>query len=441
MNFSELGLNPQVLKAVEAAGYTQPTPVQEQSIPAALAGGDLLVSSQTGSGKTASFMLPCLHKLASGASARQPRVLVLTPTRELAAQVTRAADTYGKFLRQLRYISIVGGTPMHLETRLLRVGVDVVVATPGRLLDHLNRRSIDLSKIEMLVLDEADRMLDMGFIEDIETIIKGTPDTRQTLLFSATLEGIVGNLAQRVTRDAKRIQIAPSRAEQPKITQKLMYTDSKSHKSRLLDNLLRDAAVQQALVFTSTKRAADEISTALRIEGFSAQALHGDMNQSAHNRTLQSMRQGRIKILVATDVAARGLDVSGISHVINFDLPRQAEDYVHRIGRTGRAGREGIAISFASHDEGRLVRDIERYTTQQIEVGVIAGMEPKLKATPRYAAPKGARSGAPRSNDKRPPYNAAPGAPRKFSNPDKPKVGFGKRPAREVSADRRPWQN
>jgi superfamily II DNA/RNA helicase len=440
MNFSELGLNPQVLKAVEAAGYTQPTPVQEQSIPAALAGGDLLVSSQTGSGKTASFMLPCLHKLASGASARQPRVLVLTPTRELAAQVTRAADTYGKFLRQLRYISIVGGTPMHLETRLLRVGVDVVVATPGRLLDHLNRRSIDLSKIEMLVLDEADRMLDMGFIEDIETIIKGTPDTRQTLLFSATLEGIVGNLAQRVTHDAKRIQIAPSRAEQPKITQKLMYTDSKSHKSRLLDNLLRDVAVQQALVFTSTKRAADEISTALRIEGFSAQALHGDMNQGARNRTLQSMRQGRIKILVATDVAARGLDVSGISHVINFDLPRQAEDYVHRIGRTGRAGREGIAISFAGHDEGRLVRDIERYTTQQIEVGVIAGMEPKLKATPRYSAPKGARPGAPRSGEKRP-YNAAPGAPRKFASADKPKVGFGKRPAREFSADRRPWQN
>ena len=227
MSFSELGLNPQVLKAIEAAGYTQPTPVQAQSIPAALAGGDLLVSSQTGSGKTASFMLPCLHRLALGASARQPRVLVLTPTRELAAQVTRAADTYGKFLRQLRYISIVGGTPMHIETRLLRVGVDVVVATPGRLLDHLNRRSIDLSKIEVLVLDEADRMLDMGFIEDIETIIKGTPATRQTLLFSATLEGIVGNLAQRVTRDAKRIQIAPTRDEQPRITQKLMYADSK----------------------------------------------------------------------------------------------------------------------------------------------------------------------------------------------------------------------
>ena len=450
MSFSELGLNPQVLKAIEAAGYTQPTPVQAQSIPAALAGGDLLVSSQTGSGKTASFMLPCLHRLALGASARQPRVLVLTPTRELAAQVTRAADTYGKFLRQLRYISIVGGTPMHIETRLLRVGVDVVVATPGRLLDHLNRRSIDLSKIEVLVLDEADRMLDMGFIEDIETIIKATPATRQTLLFSATLEGIVGNLAQRVTRDAKRIQIAPTRDEQPRITQKLMYADSKNHKSRLLDSLLRDASVQQALVFTSTKRAADEISTNLRIEGFAAQALHGDMNQSARNRTLQAMRQGRVKVLVATDVAARGLDVAGISHVINFDLPRQAEDYVHRIGRTGRAGREGIAVSLAGHDEGRLVRDIERYTTQQITVDVIAGLEPKLKATPRYAAPKGARSNAPRSNAPRsndtksndkPPYNAAPGAARKFSNPDKPKTGFGKRPAREFSADRRPWQS
>ncbi|MFM9966827.1 MAG: DEAD/DEAH box helicase [Burkholderiales bacterium] len=453
MSFTELGLNPQLLKAIEASGYTQPTPVQAQSIPAALAGGDLMVSSQTGSGKTASFMLPCLHRLAAGASARAPRVLVLTPTRELAAQVTRAADTYGKFLKQLRYISIVGGTPMHVETRLLRGGVDVVVATPGRLLDHLNRRSIDLSKIEVLVLDEADRMLDMGFIEDIETIIKGTPATRQTLLFSATLEGIVGGLAQRVTRDAQRIQIAPSRAEQPRIEQKLMYADNRSHKSRLLDSLLRDASVQQALVFTSTKRAADEISTALRIEGFSAQALHGDMNQSARNRTLQSMRQGRIKVLVATDVAARGLDVSGISHVINYDLPRQAEDYVHRIGRTGRAGREGIAISFAAHDEIRLVRGIERYTTQQIEVSVIAGLEPKSKPLPRHAAPKGARPTSSRPYDKRPndgrpndgrpnehrPHNGE-AAPRKFSSPDKPKVGFGKRPARPLTSDRRPWQ-
>ncbi len=438
MSFSSLGLHPLVLKAVEAAGYTEPTPVQAQSIPAALAGDDLLVSSQTGSGKTAAFMLPCLHRLAGGANARQPRILVLTPTRELAAQVTRAADIYGKTLRHLRYISIVGGTPMHLETRLLRVGVDVVVATPGRLLDHLNRRSLDLSRLEVLVLDEADRMLDMGFIEDIETIIGHTPATRQTLLFSATLEGVVGNLAQRVTRNAKRIQFAPTREEQPRIEQKLMYADSKSHKGRLLDSLLRDPAMQQALVFTATKRAADELSTNLRIEGFSCQALHGDMNQSARNRTLQAMRQGRVKVLIATDVAARGLDVPGISHVINYDLPRQGEDYVHRIGRTGRAGREGVAISFANHDEGGLVRNIERYTTQQLTVGVIAGLEPKLKAVPRHAAPKGARSGGNR------PYNSqgAGGGGRTFSSPDKPRSGFGKRPSREsYSQTRRPESN
>ncbi len=387
MAFSKLALHPQVLKAVVAAGYPNPTPVQALAIPAALAGGDLLVSSQTGSGKTAAFMLPCLSRLAASAPSRHPRVLVLTPTRELAAQVTRAADTYGRFLRQLRYASIVGGTPMHLETRMLRQSVDVVVATPGRLLDHLKRRSIDLSRVEMLVLDEADRMLDMGFIEDIEAIVGHTPAKRQTMLFSATLEGIVGKLAQRVTRDAKRIQIAASPEQQPKIEQHLMFADDMRHKSRLLDALLRDTSLQQALVFTSTKRAADALSSSLREQGFSARALHGDMNQGERNRTLQAMRQGRVRVLVATDVAARGLDVPGISHVINFDLPRQAEDYVHRIGRTGRAGREGTAISFAAHQEHWLVRNIERYTSQPILVGVIPGLEPKG----RPVAPKGVR--------------------------------------------------
>jgi len=395
MTFDELGLHPKVLKAVELSGYTVATPVQAQAIPAALAGSDLLVSSQTGSGKTAAFMLPCLHRLASAPGSRQPRMLVLTPTRELAAQVTRSADTYGKFLDQLRYVSIVGGSSMFLEMRKLKGRVDVIVATPGRLLDHLRRRSIDLSRLEVVVLDEADRMLDMGFIEDIETIIGHAPATRQTMLFSATLDGVVGKLAQRVTRDALRIEIASVQSEKPRIDQQMMFADSMHHKSKLLDAILRDTSLQQAVVFTSTKRTADQLSESLREQGHAVEALHGDMNQGARNRALQAMRQGRLRVLVATDVAARGLDVPGISHVINFDLPKQAEDYVHRIGRTGRAGREGTAISFANHQEHGLVRNIERYTTQQIPVSVIAGLEPKLKATFRPAPKSGARRGGP----------------------------------------------
>ncbi len=402
MAFAKLGLNPHIVKAVEASGYTEPTAVQAQAIPAALEGGDLLVSSQTGSGKTAAFMLPCLHRLAAPAKAegRGPRVLVLTPTRELAQQVTKAADTYGKFVRRLRCVSIVGGAPFHIQLKLLSQPVDVVVATPGRLIDHLERGRIDFSRLETLILDEADRMLDMGFIEDIEAIIARTPATRQTLLFSATLDGVVGRLAQRVTDDAQRIEIATAPEHKAKIAQHILFADDFSHKSRLLDHLLRDVDLTQAVVFTSTKRAADDLAVQLRGEGFAADALHGDMNQRERNRTLDGLRQGRTRVLVATDVAARGIDVPGISHVINFDLPRQAEDYVHRIGRTGRAGREGVAVSLVAHFEKRQVREIERYTAQAIRVGVIPGLEPKARPRPegygdkrRVSAPRGSGAG------------------------------------------------
>ena len=427
MAFAQLGLNPSVVKAVEASGYTEPTAVQIQAIPATLQGADLLVSSQTGSGKTAAFMLPCLHRLdqPSALPGRGPRILVLTPTRELAQQVTRAAETYGKFLKRLRVVAAVGGAPLHVQAKLLSQPVDIVVATPGRLIDHLQRGRVDFSRLETLILDEADRMLDMGFIDDIEAIIARTPATRQTLLFSATLEGVVGRLAQRVTKSARRIEIETAPELKGKIEQRLHFADDFSHKSRLLDHLLRDVELTQAVVFTSTKKSADDLAVQLRGEGFAAEALHGDMSQRDRNRTLQALRQGRTRVLVATDVAARGIDVPGISHVINFDLPRQAEDYVHRIGRTGRAGREGIAISLAAHFEKRQVRDIERYTAQAIRVGVIPGLEPKA----RPARPEGfgdkRRPAAPRPAGG---YGKGSGYGAKSGFGDR-KAGFGDRKA------------
>jgi|JI91814BRNA_FD_contig_91_846843_length_2261_multi_3_in_0_out_0_2 superfamily II DNA/RNA helicase len=381
MNFSELGLNPSIVKALTEEGYEKPTAVQNQAIPAALAGGDLLVSSQTGSGKTAAFMLPSLERLAHPpkAAGTGPRVLVLTPTRELAQQVKTAAETYSKHLRRVRTVCVVGGTAYPQQLRSLKAPFEVLVATPGRLLDLATSGRIDFSRLEVLVLDEADRMLDMGFIDDIEAIAALTPSNRQTLLFSATLDGVVGKLAQRVTHNGTRIEIAAAEKSRPKITQKLLYADDFGHKNRLLDALLRDTEIEQAVVFTSTKRSADDLADNLSAQGYATRALHGDMSQRERNRTLTELRRGQVRVLVATDVAARGIDVPGISHVINFDLPRQVEDYVHRIGRTGRAGREGIAISLAAHGEVRQVRNIERYTTQQITETVIAGLEPSVK--------------------------------------------------------------
>jgi superfamily II DNA/RNA helicase len=381
MSFSTLGLHPSLAENLAALGYAEPTAVQRAAIPAVLAGGDLLVSSQTGSGKTAAFMLPALQRLlearAPGAprGGLGPRVLVLAPTRELALQVQKATHGYGSRQR-LRTACLVGGVSYGLQLKLLSRPVDVVVATPGRLKDHLERGRIDFSRLELLVLDEADRMLDMGFQEDIDAIVARMPAARQTLLFSATLEGVVGRLARRVTRDAKRIDIAREAARAPRIEQRALYTDDLAHKNRLLEAILRDVDLNQALVFTATKRSAEELSGSLVRKGFAAGALHGDMRQRERNATLQHLRDGRMRVLVATDVAARGIDVPGITHVINFDAPRQAEDYVHRIGRTGRAGRAGIALTMLSRREKHLVRDIERYTGSPLRVAVIPGHEP-----------------------------------------------------------------
>ncbi len=378
MAFAELGLAPKLLEAVTAAGYTEPTAVQREAIPLALQGLDLLVSSQTGSGKTAAFMLPCLQRLLQAGPSRLPRVLVLTPTRELAQQVSRAAiDLAGR--RGPRVAVLVGGAPYAMQLKQLRGPLDIVVATPGRLMDHLQRGKLDLSGIDTLVLDEADRMLDMGFIDDIEAVVARLPAARQTLLFSATLDGVVGKLAGRVTRAAQRIEIARTPEAAPKIEQRLLFADGHDHKLRLLDHLLSDAALKQAVVFTATKAGAEDLAGRLEDQGHAVEALHGDMNQGARNRALKALREGRARILVATDVAARGLDVPGISHVVNFDLPMQAEDYVHRIGRTGRAGRAGQAYTLAHHRERGKVKGIERFTGTAIPVATLPGLEPKAR--------------------------------------------------------------
>ena len=380
MSFENLNLNAAILKAIAETGYTEPTPIQAQAIPEIIAGHDLMASAQTGSGKTAAFILPALNRLASPSAlpGKGPRVLVLTPTRELAQQVCDAATKYGKNMR-FKIISILGGMPYPVQNRLLSSHVDILVATPGRLIDHLERGRIDFSRLEMLILDEADRMLDMGFVDDVERIAQATPKTRQTLLFSATLEGVVGNLASRLLKEPKRINVSAAKDKHENIEQRMMFADDVAHKNKMLNHLLTDVGVNQALVFTATKRDADGLADQLSAQGHSVAALHGDMSQRERNRTLLNMRNGNVRILVATDVAARGLDVRGISHVINFDLPKFAEDYVHRIGRTGRGGSSGIAISFASNRDAQLLKRIERYTEQNIKMHTIEGLEPKYK--------------------------------------------------------------
>jgi superfamily II DNA/RNA helicase len=408
MGFKALDLHAHILKAIDDAGYGVPTPVQSQAIPAALAGRDLLVSSQTGSGKTAAFMLPALHRLADDARSqgRGPRLLVLTPTRELAQQVAVASQKYGRHLRQARVVSVVGGMAYPAQNRLLAQRHEVLVATPGRLIDQIERGRVDFSRLEMLVLDEADRMLDMGFIDDIERIIARLPAQRQTLLFSATIDARIARLAQRLLNDPLRIEIDSPTQRHEHIEQRLLYADGLGHKNRLLDHILRDVELEQAIVFTATKRDADALAGELEQTGFAAAALHGDMKQSLRNRTLSNMRRGSIRVLVATDVAARGLDVRGVTHVINFDLPRSAEDYVHRIGRTGRAGDSGIAISLAHRNDVGQVKAIERYTRQTIPVHTIPGLEPKSTSSVpanKSGKPQAQRRGADgwRNDDRR----------------------------------------
>ncbi len=404
MSFEDLKLHTAILKAINEAGYTTPTPIQQQAIPELLSGHDIMASAQTGTGKTAAFMLPALDRLAAPATfrCRGPRILVLTPTRELALQVSEAAMKYGKYLPRVKVVSILGGMPYPLQNKLLSQPVDILVATPGRLIDHIQRGRIDFRRLEMMVLDEADRMLDMGFIEDVETIAAATPSTRQTLLFSATLDQAIDKVASKLLNSPKRIQVASQKTKLENIEQRLHYVDDISHKSRLLDHVLRDQTLKQAIVFTATKKDADTLADNLYAQGFAAAALHGDMNQRERNRTLTRLRSGGLRVLVATDVAARGIDVADITHVINFDLPKFAEDYVHRIGRTGRAGAAGIAVSFASNRDSAHLSKIERYTGQRITSHVIPGLEPRIK--PRFSNPNAKHTPNGAQKRKRPGY-------------------------------------
>ena len=426
LKFDALQLDPAILRALQSAGYDSPTPVQAQAVPAALAGRDLMASAQTGSGKTAAFLLPALQKMIrrSDKPGKGPRVLVLTPTRELAMQVEKNAQLYAQNMKWLRSATLVGGAGFGFQIKALSRPIDLIVATPGRLMDHMRAGRIDFERLEMLVLDEADRMLDMGFIDDIKTIVAATPDSRQTLLFSATWDGEVGKLARNLTKNPEVIEIERV-DEQGKIEEQLLYCDDKNHKNRLLDHILRDANIDQCVIFTATKSMSEQLADELYEKGFAANCLHGDMPQGWRNRTLNDLRRGRTKILVATDVAARGIDVPTITHVINYDLPKQAEDYVHRIGRTGRAGRTGIAISFADAREYMLVHKIERYLKRQLPEAVIAGIEPtrkRSKAAPSKPKGKGGwgkggyardnkgygRDGKPRSG--KPAYGARDGS-------------------------------
>jgi superfamily II DNA/RNA helicase len=377
MSFDSLNLASPIINAISLCGYAAPTPIQEQAIPPAIAGKDLIASAQTGTGKTAAFVIPALERLQKPSAARGkgPRVLILTPTRELANQVTEAVRTYGKFMR-LRHGAIVGGMPYFEQQRLLSQPVDIIIATPGRLIDHLESGRIDFSRVELLVLDEADRMLDMGFSEAVETITKATPEGRQTLLFTATWDNTMARLAQRLMKDPVRIAVTGKKATLEAIEQRLHAADDMQHKTRMLNHLIADSGMTRAIIFSSTKRNADQLARELHAQGHAAEALHGDMTQGARNRTITNMRRGKVRLLVATDVAARGLDVPGITHVINYDLPKNAEDYVHRIGRTGRAGATGIAISFVSFRELDQLTRIERYIGQSLPQQVIAGLEP-----------------------------------------------------------------
>ncbi len=408
-SFADFALHPLILKALAGAGYAAPTPVQAGAIPPALAGRDVLATAATGTGKTAAFLLPALSRIAAvpkAGTVGAPRILVLAPTRELATQVTQAVRKYGTNLR-LASGEIVGGMPFRAQLQQMSRPLDVVVATPGRLIDHLKRGRLKLDRVEVLVLDEADRMLDMGFAEDVDLIAKACPRGRQTMLFTATLDKRMSGLAARLLNNPARVAVDQAAAPLA-IEHRLYHTRHIGHKRRLLNHFVASADVTKAIVFVATKRDADSLAGDLARDGHQAAALHGDMDQYERNRTMQRLRGPGLRLLVATDVAARGIDVRDISHVFNFDLPRSAADYVHRTGRTGRAGATGIAISFAGAADGEMVRNIERYTRGKLAVHTVPGLDAG-PVPPRYSARPDSGFGRPGGRTAQPPDKAAAG--------------------------------
>ena len=388
MSFDSLGLAPALLRALADYGYTQPTPIQAAAIPPALEGHDLLAAAQTGTGKTAAFALPLLQKLSTSGQTmtRRPRALVLTPTRELAAQVHENLRDYGK-LMQVSATTIFGGVSMGPQINALRRGVDVVIATPGRLMDHMQQRTLDLSGVETLILDEADRMLDMGFLPALKRILVALPKKRQTLLFSATFAPAIKTLAMEFMHNPREISVSTPNTVATLVSHQVHPVDA-SRKRDLLLHLLSVDSRRQTLVFSRTKHGADKLVTFLNASGLRTAAIHGNKSQNARTRALSDFKTGRVTVLVATDIAARGIDIEQLPIVINFDLPMVAEDYVHRIGRTGRAGSEGLAVSLVSHDESGLLRDIRKLLSQDIALNNVPGYEP--------SAPLRLDAGAPR---------------------------------------------
>ena len=389
MSFNKLGLSPALLKAIQDKGYTKPSQIQKEAIPEILKGNDILAGAQTGTGKTAAFALPLLHILQNAESKRRRvRVLVLVPTRELASQVGESFREYGINLR-FKTSTLYGGVSINTQIDKIKKGVDIVVATPGRLLDHLNQKTLNLSELETFVLDEADRMLDMGFIRDIKKILKYLPEEKQNLLFSATFPNEIKSLADSLLNSPKRVQVKSNNSTADKVEQ-VVYPVDKSSKKELLAYCIKEENWFQVLVFSRTKHGANKLAQQLNKEGINADAFHGNKSQTQRTRALKDFKDLKTQVLVATDIAARGIDISLLPHVVNFDLPYVPEDYIHRIGRTARAGQEGKAVSLVSADEHKLLFDIEKLLKSSIPREIIVGFEPAQNLSTDAPKPRGA---------------------------------------------------